>query len=143
MNLRSWMRQALGFPGHRAARGPRRVPLVRRRARLRCEELEARWAPAAIVVTDPAAGQDNPSAVTVATLGPFVSLRDALNAANNTPGADTVVLAKTTYTFNQVDNNWYGPTGLPPIASPITIEGNGATLQRSGANGIAPFRLFY
>ncbi len=46
-----------------------------------------------------------------------------------------------TYTLSQADNYWYGPNGLPPIFTSITIEGNGATIQRSGA---APkFRFFY
>jgi len=33
--------------------------------------------------------------------------------------------------------------GLPAIASPITIEGNGATLERSSAAGTPVFRLFF
>ncbi len=46
-----------------------------------------------------------------------------------------------TYTFTTADNNWYGPNALPAIASTITIEGNGAIIERNTA---APkFRLFY
>lgn len=57
------------------------------------------------------------------------SLIAAINSANSTPEADTIALsAGTTYTFTAVDNFWYGPNALPPIASPITIEGHGATL---------------
>ena len=47
-------------------------------------------------------------------------------------GADVIELAPgCTYTLTAVDNYWYGPNGLPPIASEITIEGNGATIARS------------
>ncbi len=53
----------------------------------------------------------------------------AIAAANSTPAPDTIELtAGATYTFTSVDNCWYGPNALPPIASPITIEGHGATL---------------
>ena len=39
------------------------------------------------------------------------------------------------------NNNWYGPNALPPIASDITIEGNGATILR---HQVPPsFRFFY
>jgi hypothetical protein len=36
--------------------------------------------------------------------------------------------------------DWYGPSGLPAIDGTITIEGNGATIERSGS---ARYRLFY
>jgi len=39
-----------------------------------------------------------------------------------------------------VNNFWYGPDGLPAIASNLTIQGNGATIERIGST---PFRLFY
>jgi hypothetical protein len=70
------------------------------------------------------------------------SLEAAINAANAAAGADTVQLGRgCTYTLTAVDNNWYGPTGLPAIASDVTIEGNGATIARSL---VAPsFRLFF
>ncbi len=74
--------------------------------------------------------------------GDVASLVAAINAANAAAGADTVQLGGgCTYTLTAVDNNWYGPTGLPAIASDITIEGNGATIARSL---VAPrFRLFF
>lgn len=60
-------------------------------------------------------------------------LISAINSANATPEADTIALtAGATYTFTAVDNWWYGPNALPPIASPITIEGHGATLAIGG-----------
>ncbi|HEX9924194.1 MAG TPA: right-handed parallel beta-helix repeat-containing protein [Anaerolineae bacterium] len=60
-------------------------------------------------------------------------------AAGDPSGPDTITLAGNTYTFSVIDNTDYGATGLPTISSTVTIQGNGATLQRSGA---APsFRL--
>jgi hypothetical protein len=70
------------------------------------------------------------------------SLISAINQANAAIGADVVQLgAGCTYTLTAVDNNWYGPNGLPPIASDITIEGSGATITRAAA--APPFRLFF
>ena len=58
------------------------------------------------------------------------SLRDAIALANVIPGLDTILLAtNAVYTFTNADNWWYGPNALPPIASDITIEGNGSTIQ--------------
>src|SRR5262249_32266421 len=73
-------------------------------------------------------------------LAPFVSLRDAINIANNSPGVDTIVLQDRTYKFDQIDNYWYGPNALPAVASDTTIQGNGATLDRTGGPN---FRFFY
>src|SRR6185436_2107158 len=42
-------------------------------------------------------------------------------------GADTIVLPTGTHKLTNVNNTYYyGPTGLPLITSPITIQGNGA-----------------
>jgi hypothetical protein len=38
-------------------------------------------------------------------------------------------------------DDWYGPSALPAIATQITIQGNGATLQR--ASSAPAFRLFF
>src|SRR5208283_322947 len=55
--------------------------------------------------------------------------------------AHLITLASNTvYSFSNVDNYWYGPNALPPIAADITIEGNGARLQRITTNGL---RFFY
>jgi hypothetical protein len=60
-------------------------------------------------------------------------------AAGDPSGPDMITLAGNTYTFTGIDNTDYGPTALPTISSTVTIQGNGATLQRSGT---APsFRL--
>ena len=46
-------------------------------------------------------------------------------------GDDTINLAAgATYTLATVDNETDGPNGLPSITSQITINGNGATIQR-------------
>jgi WD40 repeat protein len=69
--------------------------------------------------------------------GDTAALISAITTANGTPEADTICLAENgTYTFTAA----YGSsTALPQITSDITIEGNNATLTRSGA---APnFRL--
>ena len=47
----------------------------------------------------------------------------------------------TTYTFPAPDNFWYGPNALPPIATTILIQGNGATLQIPF--GTPRLRFFY
>jgi len=63
-----------------------------------------------------------------------VTLREAICVANNTPGADVITLTQATYTLSEADNYWYGPNGLPPIGDDITIEGNGAVIERNPAN---------
>src|ERR1017187_953900 len=45
------------------------------------------------------------------------------------------------YTLTQPDNWEYGPNGLPQISSEITIDGRGATIQRS--TNAPRFRFFY
>jgi CSLREA domain-containing protein len=91
------------------------------------------------------------------------SLREAIISANrhvpvggcpagDAAGEDSIVLqAGATYELTQPDMpqigftdraSWYGPNGLPPIASRILIEGNGATISRSPFSS-SPFRLFF
>ena len=76
-----------------------------------------------------------------------MTLRNALNAARNTGGAATINLqAGATYDFTTADNDWYGPDALPAISSTVTINGNGATLQRDASLGTATsgsLRFFY
>ncbi|MBN1933761.1 MAG: hypothetical protein JW934_03800, partial [Anaerolineae bacterium] len=71
-------------------------------------------------------------------------LINAINEANANGEADTIMLDGTcTYLFTNAyaaDPDGYGPVALPPITSDITIEGNGAVLNRSGSN---VFRFFY
>jgi len=71
--------------------------------------------------------------------GDVAGLIDAINQANANPDADSIVLVKSHCELTAVNNSWFGPTGLPAIASPITIDGIGATIARTGP---AAFRLF-
>ena len=55
---------------------------------------------------------------------------------------DTLSLAAgCTYRLTATDNSTDGPTGLPVIGIPLTIEGNGATITRSTSSGTPNFRL--
>jgi hypothetical protein len=77
-------------------------------------------------------------AATINVRGPC-TLGRAITSANNDiavagctrgRGADTIVLpANSTQTLTAVNNNYYGPTGLPLIRSNITIAGNGSTIR--------------
>jgi len=65
----------------------------------------------------------------------------AINTANYNGVADVICLTGSTYTFTTPDNapnDWEG-NALPKIVSKITINGNGATLTRSGDEA---FRFF-
>jgi hypothetical protein len=76
------------------------------------------------------------------TTGDVTALTTDIDAANSAGGSNTIQLvAGCQYTLTHADNNWYGPDGLPPIASDLTIEGNGATITRAPT---APkFRLLF
>jgi hypothetical protein len=92
-----------------------------------------------------------PVAAASITVGGECTLVDAIVAANTDAatggctagaGADTIVLAaNTTYTLTTaaVTEATLGPIGLPVVTSTISIEGNGATIER--ATSAAPFRL--
>ena len=116
-----------------------------------------------------AAGSASGAMITVTTTAedplassPACSLREAIIAANrhtavggcaagDAGGENTIVLQPgATYVLTRPDQpqagftdraSWYGPNGLPPIASRIVIEGNGATIARS--QFALPFRLFF
>lgn len=65
----------------------------------------------------------------------------AINTANASAGADTINLAPSgTYTLIAEDNSG---NGLPIITSQITINGSGATIQRSSDARTSDFRIFY
>jgi len=103
---------------------------------------------ATIDVTSTSDTLNYPTTVTVAQLQQAnfqnVTLRDAVNAANNSGGDNIIVLQQgAVYDLTQVDNNWYGPNALPAISSDITIIGNGATIQRDSASTTPAMRLFY
>ncbi len=67
-----------------------------------------------------------------------------INAANAAGGANTISLAPgASYDLTTVNNDWYGPNGLPAISSNLTINGYGATLERDTGTETPDFRLFY
>ena len=127
---RSLLRQRLLFDGSGAALGY-----------LECGAFRL-----ALLVLVFAVGVDQASAATFVagcsgTTGDVASLVNAIDTANVHAGPDTVQLAQgCVYALTGIDDYWYGPNGLPPIASDITIEGNGATIERQSP---AKFRLFF
>jgi len=76
-----------------------------------------------------------------------VNLINAINTADNIDGPVVLNLtAGATYLLTSPYDYWYGPDGLPPITKDITIDGNGATIERPAITrtGKTPdFRLFY
>ena len=81
------------------------------------------------------------------------TLSNAITSANTAAAAGgctltgssapyTIQLQNLSYTMAVVDNWWYGPNALPPIASNIIIEGNGATLAITDST-IVRLRFFY
>jgi hypothetical protein len=79
------------------------------------------------------------------TVGPgdAAGLIADINQADAGGGGTITLAAGSTYALTAIDNNWYGPNGLPPITAAITIVGNGATIERSAAPDTPAFRLFY
>jgi len=76
--------------------------------------------------------------------GDVAALRVAINTSNTNGVHDTINLAAGgTYTLNASDSDTDGPNGLPSINSSITINGNGATIQRDSAGGTPDFRIFH
>lgn len=83
----------------------------------------------------------SPASAAIIKVGGACTLIRAVVAANNdttatghcTQGraADTIVLpARTVFPLATVNNTSYGPSGLPPIRTSITILGNGSTIRR-------------
>lgn len=85
------------------------------------------------------------------TGGPDCTLRDAITAANTDVatggcaagnGADTIRLpVDATILLTEIDNEIYGPNGLPAITSKVIINGNGSTVERDGADETPEFRI--
>lgn len=92
-------------------------------------------------------GAQGPALVATITVDNTCTLVDAITSANgNTAaggciagddlysGGDILTLPTgSTQTLTAADNSTYGPTGLPVIASEITIQGNGSTARLSVA----------
>lgn len=67
----------------------------------------------------------------------------AIITANANGQADTLDLTPgCTYTLTSAKSNAYGGSGLPMITSDITINGNGAIIERSTASDTPEFRIF-
>lgn len=79
--------------------------------------------------------------------GDVAALKNAITLANTNDQADIINLAANgTYSLTAVDNIINGPNGLPPlkddVAGPdLTVNGNGATIQRSSNAGTPEFRI--
>jgi hypothetical protein len=74
--------------------------------------------------------------------GTVAELIGAITVADRIPGPVVIELApNATYHLTAVDNNWYGPNGLPPITNDVTIDGRGAAIRRDAT--ATDFRLFY
>jgi hypothetical protein len=68
----------------------------------------------------------------------------AIERANGAGQAVTLRLERgCTYALSGVNNQTDGANGLPSIRGEITIEGNGATIERSRAAGAPDLRLFH
>ncbi|MFL6538429.1 MAG: choice-of-anchor Q domain-containing protein [Chthoniobacterales bacterium] len=81
--------------------------------------------------------------------GDIAGLKAAITTANSNGVADTINLAANgTYTLSGIDNSVDGAIGLPEIKNDVagldlTINGNGATIQRSTAAGTPEFRILH
>jgi hypothetical protein len=75
--------------------------------------------------------------------GDVATLIADINLANSNGQSNTINLTESTYILTTIDNYWYGPNGLPAISSNLTINGNGAVIQRMSASSTPSFRLFY
>jgi hypothetical protein len=138
--LRTRFRNGRGRP--RRSAGCSGVPKRQRSSTVRFDALEDRALLATIVVNSTADRLFQPVNATVTTeVGSTISLRDAINIADDTPGPNTIDLQRNrNYKLQTIDNYWYGPDGLPAISNTITIDGNGATIERTGG---PDFRFFY
>jgi len=112
--------------------------------------LQRKWGPSlASLALWLALGQSPAQAATL-PVSAGCTLVDAITAANTDTatngcpagsGADTIVLpAGSMQTLTSVNNDTYGPTGLPVVSSVITIEGQGSTIAR--ASSAPEFRIF-
>ena len=83
--------------------------------------------------------------------GDVRALSGAIRAASETGTSDPArgitapavvnLAANGNYTLTTVDNVFLGPNGLPLITGTVIINGNGATIARSSAEGTPEFRL--
>ena len=96
------------------------------------------------------AGQEGPQSaslsVTTAGSGGPCSVTDLVSAivsANSQSGGGTVTLQSgCDFVLTSANNTAQGGNGLPVITGDVTIQGNGATIERSAASGTPHFRIF-
>ena len=80
--------------------------------------------------------------------GDVAGLISAMTVANSNGQADVINLAANgNYVLTAPDNSLNGPNGLPVVNNDatgldLTINGNGATIERSTATGTPAFRIF-
>ena len=98
-------------------------------------------AAAATVTVVPCTGANN-----TATAADLAAFRLDIINVNGTAGAATIQLSAhciysfvDAYTIDGALTSWYGPTALPSISMDLTIEGQGAVIERSSGNR---FRFF-
>jgi hypothetical protein len=70
------------------------------------------------------------------------SLVAAVNAANAASPATLSLPSGCVIKLKDVDNRDAGPTALPVITGSVTVQGNGATVERHHRRSTPPFRIF-
>ncbi len=96
----------------------------------------------AIIGCGAVAQQASAATINVAC-GDVTGLRNAITDANATAGADTIEIADAspcTFSLTNPVDPAAGGIGLPIVTAPLTVNGHGATIERSGA-AVAPFRI--
>ncbi len=119
-----------------------------RRTRRRLAKLWAMSLPMAALLLALSGGTAQAATITLG-VGGCNTVVDAIDAANSggtvngctgSGGADTIVLGGGTYTYTTVNNTSGGDNALPVVTTDITIEGNGATIERDTV-AVPTFRL--
>jgi hypothetical protein len=83
-----------------------------------------------VTTTDPDVAQDGQCSLIEAVMNANADATIHADCAAGS-GADVIELADSaTYLLDQVLVNYSGPNGLPLVASEITVEGNGSTIER-------------
>ena len=83
-----------------------------------------------VTTTDPAVAQDGQCSLIEAVMNANADTAFHADCAAGS-GADTIELASAAdYVLDQVFMSYDGPNGLPLVASEITVEGNGSTIER-------------
>ncbi|HSF40800.1 MAG TPA: hypothetical protein VLT87_13480 [Thermoanaerobaculia bacterium] len=118
------------------------------RNRLRTWGAVAVLAAAAVGASEPALPLEvdpgDPKCVTDGAV-PRCSLRAALDAVNAAGGGVIRLARGSVHSLAAVAavNGLEGGSGLPSVTTEVTIEGNGAIVERSPAPGTPPFRIFH